>query len=143
MTLIMDFSFQNHRIIEWPGLKRTTMIIQFQPPWYVQGLQPLDQAAQRHIQSGLECLQTGGIHNLLGKPVPKSRITSKSVKIIMKCCKGIVYPTSGREQRYWFLRDCLGFFFAFFFTSVEIMSHINHPDIDTSYEYKNKIYHIS
>jgi len=41
---------QNHRIIEWPGLKRTTMIIQ--PPCYVQHRQPRDQAAQSHIQPG-------------------------------------------------------------------------------------------
>ena len=52
----------NHRIIEWPRLKRTTMIIYFQPP--------LDQAAQSLIQPGLECLQGWGIHNLLGQPVP-------------------------------------------------------------------------
>jgi len=32
-----------HRIIERPGLKRTTMIIKFQPPCYVQGRQPPDQ----------------------------------------------------------------------------------------------------
>jgi len=30
----------NHRIIEWPGLRRTTMIIEFQPPCYVQGHHP-------------------------------------------------------------------------------------------------------
>ena len=59
-----------HRIIEWPGLKRTTMIIEFQPPCYVQGCQPPDQAAQSHIQPGLECLQGWGIHSLLGQPVP-------------------------------------------------------------------------
>ena len=34
-----------HRIIEWPGLKRTTAIIEFQSPCSVQGHQPLDQAA--------------------------------------------------------------------------------------------------
>jgi len=28
------------------------MIIEFQPPCYVQGRQPSDQAAQSHIQSG-------------------------------------------------------------------------------------------
>ena len=39
-----------HRIIEWPGLERTITIIQFQPPCYVQGHQPVDQAAQSHIQ---------------------------------------------------------------------------------------------
>ena len=26
---------RNHRIIEWPGLKRTTVIIEFQPPCYM------------------------------------------------------------------------------------------------------------
>jgi len=36
----------------------------------VQGRQPPDQAAQSHIQPGLECLQGWGIHNLLGQPVP-------------------------------------------------------------------------
>ena len=45
------------------------MIIEFQPPCYVQGRQPLDQAAQSHIQPGLEWLQGWGIHNLLGQPV--------------------------------------------------------------------------
>ena len=52
----------NHRIIEWPGLKRTIMTIEFQPPCYVQGHQLLDQAAQSHTQPGLECLQGWGIH---------------------------------------------------------------------------------
>jgi len=35
---------KNHRIIEWPGLKRTTVMMEFQPPCYVQGHQPPDQA---------------------------------------------------------------------------------------------------
>jgi len=43
--------------MEWPGLKRATMIIEFQPPCYVQGRQPPDQADQSHIQPGLQCLQ--------------------------------------------------------------------------------------
>ena len=34
-------------------------------PCYVQGRQPADQAAQSHIQPGLECLQGWGIHSLL------------------------------------------------------------------------------
>jgi len=38
-------------------------------PCCVQGRQPPAQAAQSHIQPGLECLQGGGIHNLLGQPV--------------------------------------------------------------------------
>ena len=38
-------------------------------PCCVQGCQPPDQAAQSHIQPGLECLQGWGIHSLLGQPV--------------------------------------------------------------------------
>jgi len=38
-------------------------------PCYVQGHQPADQAAQSHIQPGLECLQGWGTHSLLGQPV--------------------------------------------------------------------------
>ena len=38
-------------------------------PCYVQGRQPAAQAAQSHIQPGLECLQGWGIHSLLGQPV--------------------------------------------------------------------------
>jgi len=38
-------------------------------PCYGQGPQPADQAAQSHIQPGLECLQGWGIHSLLGQPV--------------------------------------------------------------------------
>jgi len=53
-----------HRIIEWPGLKRTIKVIQFQPPCHGQGHQPPDQAAQSHIQPGLECLWVWGIHSL-------------------------------------------------------------------------------
>ena len=45
------------------------MIMKFQPLCYVQGHQPADQAAQSHIQPGLECFQEWGIHNLLGQPV--------------------------------------------------------------------------
>ena len=41
-------------VTEWPGLKRTTIIIEFQPLCYVQGRQPLDQAAQSHIQPGCQ-----------------------------------------------------------------------------------------
>ena len=41
------------------------MIIEFQPPCYVQARQPPDQAAQSHIQPGPECLQGWGIHKLL------------------------------------------------------------------------------
>ena len=38
-------------------------------PCYVQGRHSPDQAAQSHIQPGLECLQGWGIHSLLGQPV--------------------------------------------------------------------------
>ena len=37
-------------------------------PCCVQGRQPAAQAAQSHIQPGLECLQGWGIHSLLGQP---------------------------------------------------------------------------
>ena len=50
-------------------LPMATTIVEFQPPCYVYGHQPLDQAAQSHIQPGLECLQQQGIHNLPGQPV--------------------------------------------------------------------------
>jgi len=36
-------------------------------PCHGQGLQPLDQAAQSHIQPGFECLQVWGITASLGK----------------------------------------------------------------------------
>jgi len=62
--------FKYHRIIEQPGLKRTTVIIKFQHLCYVQGHQPLDKTDQSHIQPGLECLQGWGIHNLLGQYGP-------------------------------------------------------------------------
>ena len=38
------------------------MTIEFHPPCYVQGRQPAAQAAQSHIQPGLECLQGWGTH---------------------------------------------------------------------------------
>jgi len=38
-------------------------------PCCVQGRQPAAQAAQSHIQPGLECLQGWGIYSLLGQPV--------------------------------------------------------------------------
>jgi len=41
----------------------------FPTPCYVQGRQPAAQAAQSHIQPGLQCLQGWGIHSLLGQPV--------------------------------------------------------------------------
>ena len=50
------------------------MIIEFQPPCYVQGRQPPDQAAQSHIQPGLECPQGWGIHSLLGQPVSMEEV---------------------------------------------------------------------
>ena len=61
-----NINSQNHRMA-W---KRTTTVIEFQPPRYVQGRQPLDQTVQSHVQPGLECLQGWHIHNLLGQPVP-------------------------------------------------------------------------
>ena len=42
---------------------------QVSTPLLCSGRQPLYQAAQSHIQPGLECLQGWGIHNFLGQPV--------------------------------------------------------------------------
>ena len=41
-------------------------------PCYVQDRQPPDQAAQSHIQPGLERLQGWGIHSLLGQTGPRA-----------------------------------------------------------------------
>jgi len=63
-VLSLQERLRSHRITEWPGLKRTKMIIKFQPPCYVQGHQPPAQAAQSHIQPG--CHLTA-LHNCLRK----------------------------------------------------------------------------
>ncbi|SGA33774.1 Uncharacterised protein [Chlamydia abortus] len=63
-------SWNHPRTMEWPGLKRTPKIIWFQPPCRGQGGQPLDQAAQSHIQPGLQCLRGWGVHSLSGQVVP-------------------------------------------------------------------------
>jgi len=62
---------QNHRItesyhgmIEWPGLKRTTMLISFQPPAMCKIANQQTRLPQSHIQPGLECLWGWGIHSL-------------------------------------------------------------------------------
>jgi len=53
-SLLLFFSllFSDHRIIERPGLKGTTVMVSFQPPSCVQGRQPpdSDQADQSHIR---------------------------------------------------------------------------------------------
>jgi len=66
----------NHRIriLEWPGLKRTTMVIWFQPPCYVKGHQPPDQAAQGHIQNNLTHSLTHPRCHRLYFQVPKSSV---------------------------------------------------------------------
>ena len=74
-------SLQNdHRIIERLGLER---IINFQPPCFRQGCQPLDQAldqiAQGLVQPGLEHLQGWGIHSPSGQPIPTSHHPLRSV----------------------------------------------------------------
>jgi len=76
---MFDFltAIKGHRITEWPGLKRTTVIIEFQPPCHGQGHQPLDQTAQSPIQPGLECLQGWGVHNLLGQPAQDGEGTDR------------------------------------------------------------------
>jgi len=48
-------------------------------PRYVQGRQPAVQAAQSHIQPGLECLQGWGIHSLLGQPISVHHILGEKI----------------------------------------------------------------
>ena len=55
---------ENHRMA-WVEKDHNTHLVS--TPCYVQGRQPADQAAQSHIQPGLECLQGWGIHSLLGQ----------------------------------------------------------------------------
>ena len=54
-------------------------------PCYVWGHQPPAQAAQSHIQPGLECLQGWGIHSLLGQPVPVRQPLSECFTIFLPC----------------------------------------------------------
>jgi len=94
---------KHHRIIEWPGLKRTT-VIQFQPPCYVQGRQSPDQAAQSHIQPGLECFQGWGIHNLLGQPVPvRHHSLCEKIHPNIYCCRCSWIKRWGRREGIFFL----------------------------------------
>jgi len=57
---------QNHRMA-WAAKEHSAHPVP--TPCTVQGRQPADQAAQSHIQPGLECLQGWGIHSLFGQPV--------------------------------------------------------------------------
>lgn len=66
---------ENHRLVSqkdrmaWVEKKHSDRGVS--SPCYVQGRQPLDdQAAQRHIQPGLESLQGWGLRNLPGQAVP-------------------------------------------------------------------------
>ena len=66
-------------------------------PCYVQGQQPAVQAAQSHIQPGLECLQGWGIHSLFGQlvnyPVTTKYLTaatdSPALKSLRYCLPGL------------------------------------------------------
>jgi len=55
---------QNHRMT-WVAKDHNAHPVP--TPCCVQGRQPADQAAQSHIQPGLECLQGWGIHNFFFK----------------------------------------------------------------------------
>jgi len=52
-----------YRIIEWPGLKRTLKITEFQPPCCGQGYQPLDQAAQHKLLDLSSRRSSGCLHS--------------------------------------------------------------------------------
>jgi len=57
---------ENHGMA-WVGRKLKDHPVSI--PCHGQGCQPPEQAAQSHIQPGLECLQGWGIHSLSGQPV--------------------------------------------------------------------------
>jgi len=64
-------------------------------PLLCAGCQPLDQAAQSHIQPGLECFQGWGIHSLLGQH--QKQQSQKNKKIKKKIKKGA--RLSAQEDR--------------------------------------------
>ena len=71
-------------------------------PCCVQGHQPADQAAQRHIWPGLECLQGWGIHSLLGQPVP-----------VRHHPMSLVWGAFGEASSYlWHISNIWGFIFT-------------------------------
>jgi len=61
-----EIETQNHRMA-WVAKEHSAHPVP--TPCTVQGRQPAAQAAQSHIQPGLECLQGWGPHSLLGQPV--------------------------------------------------------------------------
>jgi len=69
-------------------------------PCSVQGRQPPDQAAQSHIQPGLERLQGWGIHNILRQPVTVrhhllcKKLPPKKTPFYTKLCKKLPPKTS-------------------------------------------------
>jgi len=95
----LDFWFapeicRDHRIIEWPGLKRTTVIIEFQPPAMCRVT-----TNQSHIRPGLECLQGCGIHSLLGQPVQCD--TTLCVKNFLLISNRCYFHDVGAGKRRW------------------------------------------
>jgi len=66
-------------------------------PCYVQGCQPADQAAQSHIQPGLECLQGWGIHSLFGQPVQS--VTTLCVLHVLPEALALLHLKSQPHQR--------------------------------------------
>ena len=68
----------------------------------MQGCQPPGQAAQSHIQPGLECLQRWGINNLLGQPVPMCYclLSGDTLKQVPGCLilKNIVLKETKRNE---------------------------------------------
>ena len=90
---------QNHRMA-W--VKKDHNDHRVSTPCYVQGHQPPDQAAQSHIQPGLECLQGWGIHNLLGQPVPVRIHQYPSVPaagLSWGLRKGCTFPSCGGTRK--------------------------------------------
>ena len=62
------FCSKNHHRMAWVEKDHNDHLVP--TPCYMQRCQPPDQAAQSHIQPGLECIQEWGIHSLPGQSVP-------------------------------------------------------------------------
>jgi len=77
------------RLIEWPGLKRTTTLLEFQPPCYVQGRQPPDQAAQSlALNAPRDGASTASLGNLRGSDQMPSRTSCFVFPLMLVCTVG-------------------------------------------------------
>jgi len=83
------------------------VIIEFQPPCYVQGHQPADQAAQSHIQPGLE--MSDHCKTRKKEKAEASHESPKGDNLLQ------IVKREGRKKRFFKTKNCLFSFFSSFF----------------------------